>query len=45
VLLSEVDDVCGLPHRFLQVPDHEVLALVDGEELAQPGRELHIGEL
>ena len=45
VLLAEVDNVCGLAHGFLQVPDHEVLALVDGEELAQPGRELHIGEL
>lgn len=41
VLLSEVDHVGWLAHRLLQVPDHEVLALVDCEEFAHARGELY----
>lgn len=39
VLLAELDRVTRLRLALLQIPDDEVLILVDGEELAQPGSE------
>jgi len=39
VFLSEVDRVGWLLEVLLEVPDEELLALVDGEELADAGGE------
>lgn len=41
VFLSEADHMRRLAHRLLQVPNHEILALVNREELAHARRELH----
>ena len=42
MLLAEVDHVSWLVLRLLQVPNLEVLRLVDGEELADTGCELRL---
>ena len=45
VLLSEVDHMGRLAHWFLQVPNHEVLTLVNSKELAHSCSEFHVSEL
>ena len=42
MLLAEVDHMSWLVFRLLQVPNLEVLRLVDGEELTDTGRELRL---
>jgi len=45
VFLTEVYDMCRLAHGLLQVPDHEVLALINREEFTHACRKFDIGKL